>query len=206
VARSGKLAHVSHPAAAPAPRRRRRGRDLLCALCLALLPFLLFWRVTLGHGVFAHGDLFTYNYPILRVVAEQWKEGRVPLWNPYIFGGTPLLAAIQGGVFYAPNVLLLLEPLWLWYGYSILLQYSLSGVFSFLYLRRLDLSRAAGVRQPLLRARRLLHGHLGHGAADIRCRSPRGRWRRDDRRHLAPALSRSATQWRAIPGSSLLAS
>jgi hypothetical protein len=96
-------------------------------------------------------------------VAEQWKEGRVPLWNPYIFGGTPLLAAIQGGVFYAPNVLLLLEPLWLWYGYSILLQYSLSGVFSFLYLRRLDLSRAAAVAGSLVYALGAFSmGHLGH--------------------------------------------
>jgi hypothetical protein len=141
-----------------------RGRaDLLCVLGLVLLPFLLFWPVTLGLRVFAQGDLFTYNYPLLHVTAEQWKEGRVPLWNPYIFGGTPLLAAIQGGVFYPPNALLLLKPLWLWFGYSILLQYSLCGVFGFLYLRQLDLSPAAAVTGALVYAfAGFTMGHLGH--------------------------------------------
>jgi hypothetical protein len=90
-------------------------------------------------------------------------EGRVPLWNPYIFGGSPLLAAIQGGVFYPPNVLLVLEPTWLWYGYSILVQYALSGVFSFLFLRRLDLSRAAAIVGAIVYAFGAFSmGHLGH--------------------------------------------
>ncbi|HMB69719.1 MAG TPA: hypothetical protein VKU85_10425, partial [bacterium] len=37
---------------------------------------------------------------------EAVREGRVPLWNPWIYSGTPFLANFQPGVFYPPNLLL----------------------------------------------------------------------------------------------------
>lgn len=114
-------------------------------LLLAALPFVLFWPVALGRQVFADGDLFHYNYPLLHTIARQWKAGTLPLWNPYLFGGTPLLATMQGGVFYPPNLLLLVLPEWLAFGYSILLHFSASGVFTFLYLRSLGLLPGAAL-------------------------------------------------------------
>lgn len=132
-------------------------------LLLALLPFVLFWPVTLGRMVFAEGDLFFFNYPLLHTIARQWKAGEVPLWNPYIFGGTPLLAQMQGGVFYPPNAIFLLLPEWLAFQLSILLHYALAGVFMFLYSRTLRLTRDASVIAALVF---MLGGftiaHLGH--------------------------------------------
>lgn len=116
-----------------------------CLLLLAMLPFGFFWPVTLGRKVFADGDLFFYNYPLLHTTAAQWRAGHVPLWNDYLFGGTPLLASMQAGVFYLPNALFLVLPAWLAYGQSILLHYSLIGVFTFLYLRALRLRPEAGL-------------------------------------------------------------
>src|SRR5262245_12276702 len=120
-----------------------RGRT--CVLLLAVMPFALYWPVAAGWKVFADGDLFHYNYPLLHTIARQWKAGSVPLWNPYLFGGTPLLASMQGGVFYPPNLALLALPEWLALGYGILLHYAASGVFTFLYLRALGLLPGAAL-------------------------------------------------------------
>ncbi len=145
------------------PWLRRNGASALGLLFLALLPFLVFWRVTLGQGAFADGDLSTYNFPLLHTLAEQWRAGRLPLWNPWIFGGTPLHANMQGGAFYLPNLLLLAEPRWLAYQYSILLHYSLTAVFTFLYLRALPLRRTAALLGAIVFAfGGFAMGHLGH--------------------------------------------
>jgi Bacterial membrane protein YfhO len=122
-----------------------RLRTLLCLGILGLLPFALFWRVSLFLRVFADGDLYSYNYPLLCTIGRQWKAGEIPLWNPYIFGGTPLLGNMQGGAFYPLNALLLLNPTWKAYQYSILLHYSLAGIFAYAYTRTLPLSRLASL-------------------------------------------------------------
>jgi membrane protein YfhO len=122
-----------------------RRRTAACLVGLALLPFALFWRVTVFQRVFAEGDLYSYNYPLLLTMARQWAAGELPLWNPYIFGGTPLHANMQAGAFYPPNVLLLVLPAWRAYQYTILLHYSLAGLFTFVFLRALSLSRTAAL-------------------------------------------------------------
>lgn len=39
------------------------------------------------------------------LVFESWREGRVPFWNPYVLGGTPLLANSQSGALYPLHIL-----------------------------------------------------------------------------------------------------
>lgn len=40
------------------------------------------------------------------LVLSSWRSGQVPTWNPYQFGGNPLLANSQSGGFYPPHILL----------------------------------------------------------------------------------------------------
>lgn len=137
--------------------------NTLCLLVLAVLPVAAFGRVALGRTVFADGDLFSYNYPLLHETARQWKLGEIPLWNPYIFGGTPLLAQMQSGAFYPPNALFLILPEWLAFGETILLHYSMCGVFAFLYLRSLQLLPAASCFGALVfMFSGFALSHLGH--------------------------------------------
>ena len=42
---------------------------------------------------------------------SQLRQGNLPLWNPYIFSGTPYLAGFQSGLLYPPNWLYLILPL-----------------------------------------------------------------------------------------------
>lgn len=45
-------------------------------------------------------------YPWRDLVFESWSKGQVPGWNPYVLGGTPLLANSQSGALYPPHILL----------------------------------------------------------------------------------------------------
>ncbi len=55
-------------------------------------------------------DLLTYFYPYRVAVADALARGRLPLWNPDIFGGAPLFANIQAAVLYPPNLATLPLP------------------------------------------------------------------------------------------------
>jgi hypothetical protein len=53
-------------------------------------------------------DLLFLIWPLKHFLHERVLQGRLPLWNPMLEMGTPYLANLHSGVFYAPSVLLLL--------------------------------------------------------------------------------------------------
>ena len=83
----------------------------------------------------------TYPWRNLSVLSEKNKE--LPLWNPYNFAGTPLLANFQSAVFYPFNLLFFILPFSVSWSLLILLQPLLAGVFLYLYLNNLKLKKEA---------------------------------------------------------------
>lgn len=73
------------------------------------------------------------------------KLGELPLWNPYNFSGTPLLANFQAGVFYPLNILFFTFSFPLAWSIFILLQPVLAAVFMYLYLKNLQVRREASI-------------------------------------------------------------
>ncbi len=69
----------------------------------------------------------------------------VPLWNPYAFCGTPFLANLQSTLLYPPNLLFLLTGARHGFGISAILHLTLGGLFTYGFLRTLDLRRPAAV-------------------------------------------------------------
>lgn len=123
---------------------KRRALSGLGGLSLVALPWLVFWPVTIGQQVWAVGDFAAYHHPLFVVTASQWRQGHLPLWNPYLFGGTPLAAAQQAGVFYPLNIPLWLAlPAWRVLGLSVLIHLSLTGLGMWLFLRSLQLNPVA---------------------------------------------------------------
>ncbi len=57
------------------------------------------------------GDLFAYHYPLRHLVESSLEAGRLPFWNPYIFGGVPLLGDTQAALFYPVSLLGYFFPL-----------------------------------------------------------------------------------------------
>lgn len=77
---------------------------------LLLVPFSpLLTRPFKTFGNF--GDLYSYHYPLRHLVVSTLQEGRLPLWNPYIFAGTPLAANPQSVLFYPGSLLHYFFPL-----------------------------------------------------------------------------------------------
>ena len=86
---------------APDPATSRLGwGDLLAFTILAGLTVLFFWKIALTNQVLAGLDVFAYFYPYRDFASEAVRAGRLPLWNPYLFMGAPLLANSQAAVLY----------------------------------------------------------------------------------------------------------
>ena len=77
-------------------------------VALAALVLLFFNKLAFSNLILARGDMFLYFYPYWQAAMAALRDGRIPLWNPNIFMGAPLLANSQVGFFYPLN-----WPFWL---------------------------------------------------------------------------------------------
>jgi len=120
--------------------------------------------VTLAHGTLLAGafallapavlhgavqwqdDTKYFYYPLLANLAAALKEGRLPLWEPGIFGGYPLFADGESGMLYPPHViaLRLLEPAAALVALR-LVRFYLAGAFTYAFLRVAGCTRPAAV-------------------------------------------------------------
>jgi hypothetical protein len=104
-------------------RRFHRWPDLVIIIVLALLPGLYFWRLLAPNPVdrlsIRPGDFTEQYFPLRAYTAREWVNGRVPLWNPALFGGQPALADIQSGALYPPHVLQALVLGWAGLGFPL---------------------------------------------------------------------------------------
>lgn len=117
----------------------RRGRFLVDAISLVsllALVLLFFWKIALTNLILVGLDVFTYFYPYREYAAQTIRAGHLPLWNPYLFLGTPFLANIQSAVLYPLNLLFLWLPAPKMVAYSIVLHIFLAGVFTYFFARR----------------------------------------------------------------------
>jgi hypothetical protein len=92
----------------------------------------------------AWDPLFQF-YPARKFLADSIHAGRVPLWNPLSFSGTPFAADGQSAVFYPINWLFAVLRLALAFGWVAALHTLLAGVFFFLYCRRMGYERIASL-------------------------------------------------------------
>jgi hypothetical protein len=108
---------------------------------LAIVTLAFFWKIIFTNRVLAGVDLFAYFYPYRDFASEALREGRLPLWNPYLFMGAPLLANSQVAVLYPlhwPFVWLSAPKQIAW---SIVLHIWLAGAGTYLFARRAMLCR-----------------------------------------------------------------
>lgn len=90
-------------------------------------------------------DPVRQQYPWRTLAITTERQGQLPLWNPYNFSGTPLLANFQTATFYPMNILFFVLPLSLSWSVLIMLQPLLAGIFLYMYLRNLRLQQFASV-------------------------------------------------------------
>jgi hypothetical protein len=108
---------------------------VLAGAALAMLTILFFWQLALTNQIMVGVDIFTYFYPYRSAVNDALSQGRLPLWNPYLFMGVPLLANGQAGVLYPLNWVFAALPAPLAINASIILHVILAAIFFHLFAR-----------------------------------------------------------------------
>ncbi|MEW6096398.1 MAG: YfhO family protein [bacterium] len=135
-------------------------KNFLAIAILFVLTIIYFWKFVFLGLLPLGGDILTYtyppwfyhyhaqnrsqnpllsdptflHYPLRELATSSLHEGKITLWNPYIFCGNPLFST--NSVSFAPLNLLFLffDPL-IAYSLILICQMLLSGIFMYLFLR-----------------------------------------------------------------------
>ncbi len=82
-------------------------------------------------------DQLTYDLPLQRTLYRAWRAGEIPWWDPYTFGGRPLLAdAHVNGTDPVRLLCYLTLPFEAAYNWTLILHWWLAGLGLFVWLRR----------------------------------------------------------------------
>lgn len=106
---------------------------------ILLLPLLLLWRWVLQGEVLFWGTLLLQFWPWHELTKTIILSSEWPLWNPYLGNGAPLLANLQTGFFYPPNLLYFVLPVEHALTVSVAFHLMLAGVLMVLFTRQLGL-------------------------------------------------------------------
>lgn len=109
--------------------------DVVAVGMLLAVPFLVHYQLVFLGRILADYDVFVYFYPLRAYAAEVIRQGRLPLWDPYLFLGSPFLANPQTSVFYPLSVLFYVLDTPTAYNWSVVLHLGLAGAFSYAMVR-----------------------------------------------------------------------
>ena len=108
-----------------------------------VVPFALFaLPQVVGHS-FLDGDNFLQNFPMRALVGQDLAHGVAPLWNPYLFSGTPLLGGFNAGAAYPTTWLMAVLPIFTAWWLNLAVAYDVALVGTYLFLRRQPVSSTA---------------------------------------------------------------
>jgi len=139
---------LTRPAGSSAVTRGRgswlpRG-DVIPVVLLALLPAMVFGvPALLGHAV-VPGDDMTQNFPLRELAGSQLRAGHLPLYDPWIWSGAPLLGGWNAAAAYPLTWLFAILPGTAAWTAGLILTWETAGLGMFCFLRALRLGRLAG--------------------------------------------------------------
>src|SRR5215210_3087422 len=126
------------PAALPAPRFAWGWASVVYALGTLSLAFPALAGKFL---VSPHSDQYIAGYAFREFAASTLRAtGHFPLWNPYLFGGMPYIAAMHGDIFYPTVLLRMVMPTDVAMTWGFIIHLFLSGLFTFGLLRAIGYS------------------------------------------------------------------
>jgi hypothetical protein len=93
-----------------------------------------------------HSDEYIAGYAFREFGAATLREtGSFPLWNPYLFGGMPFVAAMHGDIFYPTFLLRMLVPTDVAMTWTFIIHVFLAGLFTYMFLRSLGFGFAGAL-------------------------------------------------------------
>src|SRR5262245_24244060 len=129
--------------AARAPRYALAWAALVYFVCTMALA----WPALAGKFlVNVYSDQYKAGYAFRQFGAETLRQtGHFPLWNPYMYGGLPYVAAMHGDIFYPTFLLRLVMPTDMAMSWGFAIHLFLAGLFTYVFLRALGLGFWAAV-------------------------------------------------------------
>ncbi|HET7614859.1 MAG TPA: hypothetical protein VFK26_13140 [Gemmatimonadaceae bacterium] len=123
------------PAALPAPRFA----SAWAALVYAVATLSLAYPALAGRFlVNPHSDQYIAGFAFRDFAAATLRAtGHFPLWNPYLFGGMPYVAAMHGDIFYPTFLLRMIMPTDVAMTWGFIIHIFLAGFFTYVFLRGL---------------------------------------------------------------------
>jgi uncharacterized membrane protein YfhO len=106
-------------------------------LFIILVPLILFAQFLAGKAYIYWGTPFFQFYPWREFALNSIRAGQIPLWNPYVGNGAPLIANYQSAIFYPINWLSLILPLDYSFSWIIFIHLVLSGFGMAMFMRGL---------------------------------------------------------------------
>lgn len=120
-------------AALTAPRFAFGWASLVYALCTMSLAYPALAGKFL---VSTHSDQYIAGYAFRDFAAATLKStGHFPLWNPYLFGGLPYVAAMHGDIFYPTFLLRMMMPTDAAMTWGFAIHLFLAGLFAYGFFR-----------------------------------------------------------------------
>ena len=83
------------------------GRAVLVLVAVPLVVFVV--PALVGHPAIG-GDNVIQNFPLRVLSGRLLRQGHLPLWNPYIWSGTPLLGGLNAGAVYPLTLVFAVLP------------------------------------------------------------------------------------------------
>jgi hypothetical protein len=122
-------------AALPAPRFA----SAWAALVYAVATMTLAYPALAGKFlVNPHSDQYIAGFAFRDFAAATLRAtGHFPLWNPYLFGGMPYIAAMHGDIFYPTFLLRMVLPTDVAMTWGFIIHIFLAGFFTYVFLRGL---------------------------------------------------------------------
>ena len=134
----------------PSRFRLKIKSDYLAAILITLAPLFYFLPALISGLVLTPDDGMLQNVPFRVAASEIVGSGHLPLWDPYIFGGMPLLGAAQVAVLFPLNWFYLLFSAATSSNLMVLFSYMTAALGAFLYARATGVSIAGAVVTSLV--------------------------------------------------------
>src|SRR5205814_3829303 len=111
--------------------------NLWAALTYAVLTMSLGFPALAGKFLVGpNSDQYVAGYAFREFAASTLKStGHFPLWDPYLFGGLPFVAAMHGDIFYPTFLLRMIMPTDVAMTWGFIIHVFLSGLFTYGFLR-----------------------------------------------------------------------
>lgn len=147
----------------PSKKEGRNWQRAAAIAALILLPVIYFAPVVISGLSLAPGDGLSQNLGVRVLIGQMLRDGQLPLWNPYILAGAPLLASIYPGALYPPNWLFALFSPVTAMNLVVITTYHLALIGAYLYARRIGATRVGALIGGLaFTFSGYLIAHLGH--------------------------------------------